>query len=62
MYNIATYYYQENKDLALAEKYAKDALKVEPENGNYKYLLALIYQNQGQLEKSEKIMKELNPS
>ncbi len=62
MYNIATYYYQDNKDLPLAEKYAKDALKIEPENGNYKYLLALIYQNTGRIEQAEKIMKELNPS
>jgi predicted CXXCH cytochrome family protein len=62
MYNIATYYYQDNKDLALAEKYAKDALKIQPENGDFKYLLALIYQNLGQTEKAEKIMKELNPS
>jgi Tfp pilus assembly protein PilF len=62
MYNAATYYYQDNKDLALSEKYAKDALKVEPENGNYKYLLALIYQNTGRIKQAEKVMKALNPS
>ncbi|MDX5584619.1 MAG: multiheme c-type cytochrome [Aureibaculum sp.] len=60
MYNLATYYYQDNKDLKLAESYAKKALRIEPDNQDYKYLLALIYQNLGQTEKSQRIMLELN--
>ena len=60
MYNLATYYYQDNKDLKLAERYAKKALRIEPENQDYKYLLALIYQNQGQTEKAQRLMLELN--
>ena len=59
MYNLATYYFQENKDLLLAEKYIDSALKVEPRNQDYKYLLALIYQAQGKLKSSQKIMQEL---
>jgi len=62
MYNLATYYYQDNKDLLLAESYAKKALIIEPDNQNYKYLLALIYQNLGQAEKSQRLMKELQPN
>ncbi len=59
MYNMATYYYQDNKDLPLAERYIKEALRIVPEDQNYKYLLSLIYQNLGQTEKAQKIMKEL---
>jgi len=59
MYNVATYYYQDNKDLKLAERYIKNGLNIEPKNQDYKYLLALIYQNLGQTEKSQGIMKEL---
>ena len=59
MYNLATYYFQERKDLQLAEKYIKTALKVEPENQDFKYLLALIYRDQGKLKSSQLIMEEL---
>ncbi len=59
MYNLATHYYQDNKDLALAEKYIKQALRITPENQDYKYLLSLIYQNLGQTEKAQRIIKEL---
>ena len=59
MYNLSTYYYQDNKDLALAEKYIKQALRITPENQEYKYLLSLIYQNLGQTEKAQRIIKEL---
>jgi Tfp pilus assembly protein PilF len=59
MYNLATYYYQDNKDLALAESFIKKALRIEPENQDYKYLLSLIYQNLGQTEKAQIIMNEL---
>ena len=62
MYNLATYYYQENKNLPLAERYSKQALRIEPNNQDYKYLLALIYQNLGQLVKSQLLMKELQPN
>ncbi len=62
MYNLATYYYQDNKNLPLAESYAKKALRIAPNNQNYKYLLALIYQNLGQVEKSQRLMKELQPN
>lgn len=62
MYNLATYYFQDNKNLALAENYAKMALSIEPENQNYKYLLALIYQNQGQIDKSQQLMKTIQPN
>ena len=62
MYNLATYYYQDNKDLPLAEGLAKKALRIEPNNQNYKYLLALIYQNLGEVEKSQRLMKELQPN
>lgn len=60
MYNLATYYYQENKDLKLAERYIKNALKIESQNQDFKYLLALIYQNLGQFRKAQSIMNELN--
>jgi predicted CXXCH cytochrome family protein len=59
MYNLATYYYQENKDLSLAENYINNALKIEPGNNDYKYLLALIYREQGKTNKSQVIMQEL---
>jgi Tfp pilus assembly protein PilF len=62
MYNLATYYYQDNKNLALAERYAKKALKIVPNNQDYKYLLALVYQNLGQVEKSQRLMTELQPN
>jgi Tfp pilus assembly protein PilF len=59
MYNLATYYYQDNKDLKLAERYIRAGLKIEPDNQDYKYLMALIYQNLGQNEKADRIMNEL---
>jgi predicted CXXCH cytochrome family protein len=60
MYNIATYYFQDKKDLNLAESYIKMALKIEATNLDYKYLLALIYRDQGNTAASQKIMQELN--
>jgi Tfp pilus assembly protein PilF len=62
MYNLATYYYQDNKNLSGAEHYSKKALRIEPNNQDYKYLLALVYQNLGQVEKSQRLMKELQPN
>ncbi|AUS04371.1 multiheme c-type cytochrome [Pseudotamlana carrageenivorans] len=59
MYNLATYYYQDNKDLSAAKKYINQALKVEPGNPNYEYLLALIYQNLGENEKAKRIISRL---
>jgi len=59
MYNLATYYFQDKKDLPLAETYIKAALKIESNNVDYKYLLALIYRDLGKVESSEKIMHEL---
>lgn len=61
MYNLATYYYQENKNLPLAKKYVTDAIEIDPRNQQYKYLLALIYQNLGEVNKAQKIMSELKP-
>ncbi|MCD6543297.1 MAG: tetratricopeptide repeat protein, partial [Flavobacteriaceae bacterium] len=46
MYNLATYYFQDKKDLKLAEKYIQKGLKIDPNNTDYKYLLALIYRDQ----------------
>ena len=59
MYNLATFYFQDKKDLLLAESYINDALKIEPNNNDYKYLLALIYQDQGETKKAQLIMQEL---
>ncbi len=59
MYNLATFYYQDKKDLILAENYIKKALKIEPNNQDYKYLLALIYNEQGNFRSSQIIMQEL---
>jgi predicted CXXCH cytochrome family protein len=59
MYNLATYYFQDKKDLNTAENYIKTALKFEPSNNDYKYLLALIYQEQGDSIKAERIIQEL---
>jgi len=59
MYNMSTYYFQDQKDLKLAEKYVKAALKVEPDNQEYKYLLALVYRDQGKFKSGQMIMKEL---
>lgn len=62
MYNLSTFYYQDKKDLKLAEKYIKDALKIEARNDDYKYLLALIYKEQGKLALSQSIMNSLQPN
>ena len=59
MYNLATYYYQDKKDLKLAETYIKTALNIESNNPDYKYLLALVYQGQGKVKLSQKIMETL---
>ena len=59
MYNLATFYYQDKKDLALAENYIKKGLKIESGNQDYKYLLALIYKEQGKIEMSQVIMRAL---
>ena len=59
MYNLATYYFQDKKDLGLAESYINTALKIEASNQDYKYLLALIYRDLGKTVASQKIMKEL---
>ena len=59
MYNLATYYFQDKKDLILAESYIKRALKIEISNQDYRYLLALIYRDLGKTEASQKIIKEL---
>ena len=59
MYNLATFYFQDKKDLLLAESHINDALKIEPNNNDYKYLLALIYQDQGETKKAQLIMQEL---
>ncbi len=62
MYNLATYYYQGAKDLKQSEIFIKSALKVEPENPDYKYLLALIYRDMGKPILSQKIIQELKAS
>ena len=59
MYNLATYYYQNKKDLKKAENYINKALKLETNNPEYQYLLALIYQEQGKIEKSQLIIQKL---
>lgn len=59
MYNLATYYFQDKKDLQLAESYIKRALKIETSNQDFKYLLALIYRDLGKIEASQKIMQTL---
>ena len=58
-YNLATYYYQDNKDVKKAEYYIKSALKLEPQNRDFKYLLALVYKNLGQVRKGQAILDEL---
>jgi len=59
IYNLATYYYQDKKDLKLAENYIQKALLIEPNNQDYKYLLALIYKDQGKFKSEQLIMQEL---
>jgi predicted CXXCH cytochrome family protein len=59
MYNLATYFYQENRDAKKAEYYIQQALKLDPENTDFKYLLALVYKNLGQVQKGQAILNEL---
>ena len=59
MYNSLTYFYQDNKDAKKAERYIKMALKLDPENNEFKYLLALVYKNLGQVRKGQIILDEL---
>lgn len=59
MYNLSTFYFQDKKDLNLAEKYIKKALKIDASNQDYKYLLALIYRDQGKAQLSQSIMNSL---
>lgn len=57
-YNLATYYYQ-NKEWSKAEKAINVALKTEPQNSEYRYLLALIYEGQGKTAESAAIIQKL---
>jgi len=59
MYNLATYYFQDSKDLSQAEKYIKNALKIDVGNSDFEYLLALIYQGQGKVNQANVIMQKL---
>ncbi|MCF6308662.1 MAG: tetratricopeptide repeat protein [Flavobacteriaceae bacterium] len=59
LYNLATYYFQDNKDLKQAEASIKSALKIDSENPDFNYLLALIYKEQGQATKANTIMLKL---
>ena len=58
-YNLATYYFQNKMNLSLAEDLARNALKLEPENQEYIYLLALIYQAQGKNDQANLMMQKL---
>lgn len=60
MYNLATYYYQ-NKTYNSAEKIINKALAIEEHNPDFKYLLALIYKEQGKEMAYQMIMQTLNP-
>ncbi len=58
MYNLATYYYQVKAyDKAIIP--AQNALQIDPDNGDLKYLYALILKESGQIEKSNRILREL---
>lgn len=59
MYNLATYYYQ-IKAFGKARIHAEKALQIDPDNGDIKYLYALILKETGQIEKSNRILGELN--
>ncbi|PHS67335.1 MAG: hypothetical protein COB12_04100 [Flavobacterium sp.] len=59
LYNLATYYFQDNKDLKQAETYIKSALKIDSENPDFNYLLALVYKEKGQTTKANTIMLKL---
>ncbi|WP_250436638.1 tetratricopeptide repeat protein [Hanstruepera flava] len=58
LYNIATYYYQ-NQDYTKAEEFARKAIAIYPANRDYQYLLALIFKAQGQIDLSNQIMQGL---
>ena len=58
MYNLATFYYQ-NKDFLKAESVINDALKLEANNQEVKYLKALILKELGRIQESNKLMQEL---
>ncbi len=59
LYNLATYYYQDSKDLKQAETYIKSALKIDAENPDFEYLLALIYKEQSKIPQANVIMQRL---
>ena len=59
MYNLATYYYQV-KAFDKAIIHAEKALQIDPDNGDLKYLYALILKETGETDKSNKILRELN--
>jgi predicted CXXCH cytochrome family protein len=59
MYNLATYYYQGKLDLKKAENYINSALKIAPNNPEYKYLLAFIYKDQGKIKKGQFLLNQL---
>ena len=58
IYNLSTYYFQ-NKQFDLAEAQIAEALKIDPENLDIKYLFALILKEQGKVVQANKIMQEL---
>ena len=58
MYNLATYYYQ-IKEFLKAESMINEALKLEVNNGEIKYLKALILKELGKIRESNKIMQDL---
>ncbi|WP_191859464.1 tetratricopeptide repeat protein [Hanstruepera ponticola] len=58
LYNISTYYYQ-NKNYKLAEQFIKKAIAIQPGNGDYQYLLALVYKEQGKTDLSNQILQGL---
>ena len=59
LYNLATYYFQGNKDLKQAEINVKSALKIDSENPDFEYLLALIYKEQGKILQANAIIQKL---
>lgn len=62
MYNLATFYYQNKTELKVAEITIQRALKIDSENQDYQYLLALIYKEQGKEQLSQSIMNSLQPN
>ncbi len=59
MYNLATFYFQKKTAINSAENYILSALKIEPNNQEYNYLLALIYEAQGKINQANQIMRKL---